>query len=453
MVHILGDAIWSEDGHDGVTGIDEHWDGLLDHLAKNWHALGMEQTYPPGHNPLSPDQFLDEALASLDWSSEPTEILYPREREIMAFADRHNLASGMREIHLDPIYLLREGNTMRVVADDHDLSMPIWNAVQTLENLGNNIARSVSSHSPRGAIILENWHNRSQPLPTDRWLALVTGMSSERINRMTVHDNVTSEYLHLPSMSEPGPVQIAARMTHHVLLDQDLKEVLKLVATLNMTPLGGQLLQLRQQAENHLARLAGEKAYVQGYELARLLREKLELPDHEPVDPETLLKQWNVSIEKTRMVEDVDAIARWEDDHAVILVNQNGKHAQYPWGRRTTLAHEMAHLLVDTLSTLPAIEVLGGRVPARLEKRANAFAAEFLLPVSHVETLVANDSNPEILKKWLDSLTQQFMVSRTLAARQIENFLAKQEKLSQECRQFLDREANRYQQGNNWLTA
>ncbi|MBF0138589.1 MAG: hypothetical protein HQL65_20365 [Magnetococcales bacterium] len=45
-------------------------------------------------------------------------------------------------------------------------------------------------------------------LPTDKWLALITGMSSARINRLTAHDDVTSEYLHLPSMSEPGLVQM-----------------------------------------------------------------------------------------------------------------------------------------------------------------------------------------------------------------------------------------------------
>ncbi|MBF0138590.1 MAG: hypothetical protein HQL65_20370 [Magnetococcales bacterium] len=55
-------------------------------------------------------------------------------------------------------------------------------------------------------------------------------------------------------------------MTHHVLLDLDLKEVMKRVATLNMTHLVRQLLQLYQQAENHLAGPSGEKACVQGYE-------------------------------------------------------------------------------------------------------------------------------------------------------------------------------------------
>ena len=48
--------------------------------------------------------------------------------------------------------------------------------------------------------------------------------------------------------------------------------------------------------------------------------------------------------------------------------------------RRATLAHEICHLLVDSASSLPLVEVLGGRTAKHVEQRARAFAAELLLP-------------------------------------------------------------------------
>lgn len=68
-----------------------------------------------------------------------------------------------------------------------------------------------------------------------------------------------------------------------------------------------------------------------------------------------------------------------------------------PYGRRATLAHEIAHLLVDRSGSLPLAEVLGGaRTPSRAESRAGAFAAELLLPRSIAAPKMINaEEDPE----------------------------------------------------------
>lgn len=100
------------------------------------------------------------------------------------------------------------------------------------------------------------------------------------------------------------------------------------------------------------------------------------------VDPEALLRRLGVDIQDIELDEPrLDAIAVWGDQRQpTVMINTRGARARYPTGRRSTCAHELCHLLVDTDGALPAVEVLGGRVPVDLEQRANAFAAELLLP-------------------------------------------------------------------------
>ena len=85
-------------------------------------------------------------------------------------------------------------------------------------------------------------------------------------------------------------------------------------------------------------------------------------------------------------------------------------------GARFTLAHELCHLLLDTKGSLPVAEVLGGSVPNAPEERANAFAAEFLLPESAAGLAYTTSAN---VQDALNSLTYKYGVTKTLAAWQI----------------------------------
>ena len=129
--------------------------------------------------------------------------------------------------------------------------------------------------------------------------------------------------------------------------------------------------------------------YVQGYELALWLRDELHLSDG-PVDPASLLTQWNVADgELSPLPEQLDAIAFWGDNHGPgVLTNPDGLYAQSPAGLKATLAHELAHLILDRKDALPAAEVLGGSTPHHVEQRARAFAAELPTRDRDVEELV-----------------------------------------------------------------
>jgi hypothetical protein len=75
-------------------------------------------------------------------------------------------------------------------------------------------------------------------------------------------------------------------------------------------------------------------------------------------------------------------------------------------------------LLLDRTGALPVGEVLGGRVPVLPEKRARAFAAEFLLPRDTAAEYVR--SVPTLIEA-IDQLSQDFGVSEEVAAWQVWN--------------------------------
>src|SRR5262249_22548163 len=119
---------------------------------------------------------------------------------------------------------------------------------------------------------------------------------------------------------------------------------------------------------------------AQGFQLAQFLRRKIG-NETGPIQPSTLLTQWNVALVNLETDPSLDAICCWGHKHGpAVLTNGRGRHARMIEGRHSTLAHEIAHLLVDRSDALPFAEVLGGRVPREIEQRANAFAAEFLMP-------------------------------------------------------------------------
>jgi Zn-dependent peptidase ImmA (M78 family) len=116
----------------------------------------------------------------------------------------------------------------------------------------------------------------------------------------------------------------------------------------------------------------------------------------------------------------VDAAAIWGPHHGpAILLNQMPlSRASTPNGRRTALAHEVCHLLIDREGALPVAEVLGGQVVKRIEQRANAFAAEWLLPrAAAADCLRASEDIIACGK----ALEKRYVVSRELVCHQIAN--------------------------------
>jgi Zn-dependent peptidase ImmA (M78 family) len=75
-------------------------------------------------------------------------------------------------------------------------------------------------------------------------------------------------------------------------------------------------------------------------------------------------------------------------------------------------------LLADRATALPLAEVMGGASPYLPERRANAFAAEFLLPRWQARVSYKEKRSVD---KTLAALTVRFKVGQVLAAAQLLN--------------------------------
>lgn len=155
----------------------------------------------------------------------------------------------------------------------------------------------------------------------------------------------------------------------------------------------------------------GRAAWSQGYELAEWFREELHLnPEEVPPAMEGLLDTLGVTIERINFGDKhVRAISfGGEGLRSTTLVNS----ATHPKEERLrfTLAHELCHLLVDRDKGARLAIVSGPWAPLDVERRANAFAAAFLMPEAAVATAVAQARGP------IDELEVVGKVAKTLRA-------------------------------------
>ncbi|HIJ83775.1 MAG TPA: ImmA/IrrE family metallo-endopeptidase, partial [Magnetococcales bacterium] len=196
-------------------------------------------------------------------------------------------------------------------------------------------------------------------------------------------------------------------------------------AKVRLGHLDEEFLELRRKAHSELDDLHDQKHYRQGYHLAQWLRGQLKYRDEQSFDPESWLKDRGAVIEKSKknIPSAIDALACWTNKDAAIVINKKGTHAGKDWGEKASLAHEIAHLLVDTDHALPLVDILGGKMPALAEKRANAFAAELLVPRDQVMAHLPKVLTCDTLKKLIDLLVNKFKVGRELTGNQISNLL------------------------------
>jgi Zn-dependent peptidase ImmA (M78 family) len=169
---------------------------------------------------------------------------------------------------------------------------------------------------------------------------------------------------------------------------------------------------------------SSELPHQQGYNLAEQLRMARSNLDAY-FDIEAFLAEIGVKVDTANLSDvKVDGATVWGAQHGpVIVLNQMGAR-QEPWARRMILAHELCHLLVDRPAAAELMVASTPWAPPELERRANAFAAELLLPKAGI-LRVAGDA---VRSGWAgeadrSGLMAEFQVGATVCAHQLENRL------------------------------
>ncbi|WP_295436561.1 ImmA/IrrE family metallo-endopeptidase [uncultured Thiodictyon sp.] len=413
---LAGEPYWA--GEDDGP-FDWTWIELLTWLVRHWSALTLEEGWPlPLARVRHPGDLLPQARER--WGDLPQAQVDQEQIALYGYLDRHNLACALHGAYAPALTLARAGNTIWLVDEDQQPTRADFTAIYTqLERIGEQLADYFSpSTQPQVQETLTLWRERTQGLPHDR-LRYRAGLAGERLQRIgTVALSLIEQ---LPPDFAPTcadtPYLAAARMARHLLTSPQIG---KLIETIHReirrhTPLSPRLV-----AASRAATLVDGKPWEQGYRLAQWLRAELTLAPDQRFDPLTLLNTYDVAVITERLdIPAIDAIACWGEAAPFVIVNTHpDARSSTSHGQRSTLAHEICHLLVDRERALPVAEVLGGEVDVECEQRANAFAAEMLLPQAWAARVWATAASPDTA---LAALRDSHGVSRQLAAQHLLN--------------------------------
>ncbi len=378
VVWVAGELIWGEKNEEGqIVGVDWFWDDLLERLAFSWRYLLLEEAYPMGLLPAAP-QLLRSVLRERRIGVSE-EMVNAEDNAVFAFEEMHDLSRAVEGGTLPQLFLLREGDLMLIATLSGVKRVAFSPVMETLEKLGDEIAQRIKAKSDgRTKTILEAWKAKKSISDVDQ-VEISSGLPRSTINAITKNEEFKTFWE--VTASEPNELMAAARMVGRVISNDDTRAILSSIKSEPRvkTPT---LDDLSLEAVKELERSRLKMPNEQGRLLAEWLRGKPEIIAKDGLAyPEEILRKWNVRLTEIELrSQNIDALCAWGPRHGpIVLINRNGRLSHYPTGRRSSLAHEICHLLVDRKGSLPVAEVFGGEVPKVPEQRANAFGAELLL--------------------------------------------------------------------------
>ncbi len=420
-----GEAVWTDDDTTSeLNPIMWTWVDLLEFLARIWPWLLLEESYPIPVSPLHPGYLQREAERR--WEDMPDPDIEREEESVQRFLMRHDLAAGLKGLFLPSVILMRAGKYFlcHSSAGGQTLTRPRTEVVDTLGAVGDHIAGFVrGSGHPRGEAAVAEWDRRSERL-VDTAVSIRSGLTDEsrRVLQQSERDEEFWEFR--PDEPERDTeIFAAARMTAGVVSHVRQRELLDLIRGMPRRPTPD----LDADSRDLCRELpADAKAHDQGYFAAAWLRERLGYDANVPVDPQLVIERYDVGIGRIELTGcAIEAIAAWGPNHGPEVVLNSWAEARpaHAHGARTTLAHELCHLLLDRNGMLPVGETLGGNTLEFPEKRARAFAAEFLLPR---ETAAARVRKASTVVTAIREMVHDFNVSEELVAWQVRNSSARQ---------------------------
>ena len=437
VVWVAGELIWGERNEEGqIVGVEWFWDDLLERLAFSWRYLLLEEAYPMGLLPAAP-QLLRSILRERQIGASE-EMINAEDNAVFVFEEMHDLSRAVEGGTLPKLFLLREGNLMLIATSSGVKRLVLSPVMEALEKLGDEIAERIKAKSDgRTKTISEAWKAKGCISDVDQ-VEISSGLPRSTISAIT--ENAEFKTFWEVTAYEPNELMAAARMVGRLVSNDDTRAIInniKSAPRIKTTILDD----LSSEAVKELEKSQLKMPNEQGRLLAEWLRGKPDIIAEDGlVYPEAILKKWNVKLTEIDLrSQNIDALCAWGPKHGpTVLINRSGRLSHFPTGRRSSLAHEICHLLVDRKGSLPVAEVFGGEVPKVPEQRANAFGAELLLTRSAALMTYLRLRDVEGA---LEAIAKNYNVSFEVAAWQLLNSRAE---LSASQRQLLLKHTYRY---------
>ncbi len=442
-IWVEGKNITAHTRTDSATVSDAlHWPAvnLARWFLSAWNGLWERAGWPLGVPLLDAREACLRLDAHLAQNDDPLDDSVLDRRD--AFVQSHAWLSGAAGGVMPDLYLLREGQTVHVVwvesseespvrfhCPQDRARLPVSVFLDVIEDFMHWCRDATAGVDPGFGREIEAWHSGIRGPRAARsllwgfvqpWGASQNGASIEQIEPL----------LELPAgwdsegqRFDPAqvPVAVMFRAVSPVLNRQDVVRLIDRLRSNSANPLACTKL---EEFQSKLSFSSIELPHKQGYSLAERVRRQLG-NDDQYLDVEVLVKSFGVEVSDDDLLDaSIDAATIWDEQHGpVIVVNRVSKH-QAQWARRMTVAHELCHLLVDRNRSARLMIASTPWAPPEMERRANAFAAELLLPRAGIlKELATEIRSGSITDSARTRLMDRFGVGETVCGHQLQNQL------------------------------
>lgn len=416
--HLAGRPVWGSNP-ERPSGFTWTWVELLEHLARHWAFILIEEGDPLGLG-VPPEQL--RAKVEERWSAITEEQQAAEEELLWSYLQSHDLSSALAGAYPTSMWLTREGNSLRVACKNIVVSVPLHEGRTILSELGDAIAERLSGVAvdPRAGAAIAAWTARETIQPR-QLVQIATGLEGDAIDSLT--DVVAVTTLEFDDAFRPDEYLAVARMAGSALAPSELSNLFSIIRA-QPEVWTGPLDRAAEGVAAVLTQVRDKPLYDQGRAAARWLREHLSISEQHRTDPEEILTRWNVPLVDIKLSSaQLDAVSVWGPRRGpAVILNRKGPHGRFN-GRRATVAHEIGHLVMDRSDALPVAEVMGGRMSSRVEARARAFAAEFLVPERVAGQEVLEAATMSELGEVVNRVAERYGASRELVAWQVYNAL------------------------------
>jgi hypothetical protein len=372
-------TIWPVDGA-GDASLEIQADDLLSYLTEFWKPLILRQTYPIASLPGRPSLLRSEAEKR--WDSEPEETIEREDALITAFEEAHDVSRCFAGLFdLPPLWLVRQGDRMLVETKSALRNIAFDEARTALTAAGDEIASHLkAADEERWSDLLTAWQARDEGDPAVL-LAWATSLDRNVAQSFVTDGVLTPPCSVTEAANDDDELRIAARMAS-ALPQEQIRQIITLVQGIEKHE--ARLLDdLGADVRAHIAKsFSGRPPFEQGEAAANFVRARLNLQNEEQVDVFGAVEGLGVSV----------------------------------------------HPKSVEPSTLTAVEVLHSRMPLEIERRAKAFAGEFLLPGHVAAELWQRAKSPRSLgelDKFIGELSRDFGVTKNVVAWKLEHGLHK----------------------------
>ena len=380
---------------------------FLSCMSTAWGRLFLEQTYP----------FVSEKTVF-----NPQHFVYinkdelSKSEDVQSFENAHNIGKWLNRS--ESLYLMRQGNFIEITFSRKVFAFSMQYISELLTSFGNYLSDNFSDTDS------SLWNNRENISKED----LLFFISGDVKSTTELFENLGSQItLTFKGLIQDHPYLAIARMSRSANLSvSDNRILVSTIQELSQNNHRSQKTIVPPEWTNHIPPSVMDSSlepFQQAYELATYVRKNTK--EHESISGKIsvypILYNLGYEVYDRNLPDKIHALSVWANNFGQFVVLNTSTNALAPnknYLHRAAMAHEICHILIDKTRSRPLVDLFLSNTNDPIEKRAKAFAAEFLLPRQLALQFI---EKREDKSETVDLLAWRHEVSLSIAANQLKN--------------------------------